>query len=147
MTWKELLEQQRVERRAATKKELQELRSVARRSLADARLEGLSIDGKYGHAYEAARALATMVVRSAGYRVRAHGGGHYNTFLALEAADSKLFARQAAYFDTCRVKRNEFSYESAGVVSEMETQELLREVREFESITEVWIRDRHPGMA
>ena len=45
------------------------------------------------------------------------------------------------------MKRNEFSYESAGVVSEMETQELLREVREFESITEVWIRDRHPGLA
>ena len=124
MTWKELLEQGRVERRPGKSRELKELRAVAERSLGDARLEGISIDGKFGHAYEAARALATMVIRAAGYRVRAHGGGHYNTFLALEAADPKLFARQAAYFNVCREKRNELSYEMVGVVSELEAEEL-----------------------
>src|SRR5438045_3340120 len=75
MTWKELLEQGRVERRPTTKLELEELRAVAQRSLGDARLDGISVDGKFGHAYETARALATVVVRAAGCRVRAHGGG------------------------------------------------------------------------
>src|SRR5207247_1850792 len=137
--WKELLEQKRVERRAAKKQELEELRALAQRSLADARLEGLSTDGKYGHAYEAARALATMVIRAAGYRVRAHGGGHYNTFLALEASDPKLFARYAAYFNACREKRNELSYMMAGVVSELEAQELLREVPDFKVAVGRWM--------
>jgi len=120
MTWKELLAQGRVERRPASKEELHELRSLVERSLADARLEGLSTDGKFGHAYEAARALSTMVVRASGYRVRAHGGGHYNAFLALEAADIRRFARHSVYFNTCREKRNELSYETAGVVTETE---------------------------
>src|SRR5438094_9536989 len=110
MTWKDLLEQGRVERKTARKPELQELRAVARRSLGDARLDGISVDGKFGHAYEAARALATVVIRAAGCRVRAHGGAHYNTFLALEAADPELFARHAAYFNECREKRNALSY-------------------------------------
>ena len=119
---------------------------MAQRSLADARLEGISTDGKFGHAYDAARALATMVVRAAGYRVRVHGGGHYNTFLALEAADPKLFARQAAYFNACREKRNELSYEMAGVVSELEAEELLREVPEFETAVSRWVDARHPEL-
>ena len=55
MTWKELLEQGRVERSPGTKLELEELRAVAQRSLADARLEGISTDEKFGHAYDAAR--------------------------------------------------------------------------------------------
>ena len=87
-----------------------------------------------------------MVVRAAGYRVRSHGGGHYNTFLALEAADPKLFTRHAAYFNACRDKRNELSYEMAGVVSEQEANELLEEVPEFESAVFQWIGDRHPGL-
>jgi len=87
------------------------------------------------------------VIRAAGYRVRGHGGGHYNTFLALEASDSKLFARYAAYFNACREKRNELSYEMAGVVSELEAQELLREVPEFEVAVGRWLETRHPDLA
>ena len=40
MTWKELLDQGRVERRATTRQELVELHAVAQRSLADARVPG-----------------------------------------------------------------------------------------------------------
>ena len=78
--------------------------------------------------------------------MRVHGGGHYNTFLALEAADPKLFARQAAYFNACREKRNELSYEMAGVVSELEAEELLREVPEFETAVSRWVDARHPEL-
>ncbi len=140
MTWKELLEQGRVEKRPGTKEELAQLRAVAERSLADARLEGISVDGRFGHSYEAVRALATMVVRAAGYRVRAHGGAHYNTFLALEAADAKQFAKLAEYFNVCREKRNELSYEMAGVVSELEADELLGEIPAFEAQVLSWVK-------
>jgi hypothetical protein len=84
-----------------------------------------------------------MVIRATGYRVRAHGGGHYNTYLALEAADPKLFARHAAYFNACREKRNELSYEMAGVVSEHEANELLNEIPAFEAAVLRWIQTHH----
>jgi hypothetical protein len=131
-----------VERRPAGRQELEHLLALARRSLDDARLEGISTDGRYGHAYEAARALATLIIRAEGYRVRAHGGSHYNTFLALEAADPKRFVDLAAYFNACREKRNELSYTMAGIASEHEARELLRETEEFEGIARQWIRSR-----
>jgi hypothetical protein len=45
-----------------------------------------------------ARTLSLLIVRAAGYRPRTVGG-HYNTFLALEAADP-AFAALFAYFDS-----------------------------------------------
>src|SRR6266702_8476913 len=134
MTWKRLLEERRVAREPARKEELAKLRAVAERNLADAGIEALSTDGKFGHAYEAARALSTMVVRASGYRVKSARGAHYGTFVALETADPKRFARHAAYFNTCREKRNDLSYELAGVVTDSEAEELLREVPAFQAL-------------
>jgi hypothetical protein len=51
-------------------------------------------------------------VRAAGNRPRAVGG-HYNSFLALEAADPAC-AKFSAYFDGCRMKRNQCEYDFAG---------------------------------
>ncbi len=119
---------------------------MAERNLADARIEALSTDGKFGHAYEAARALATVVVRASGYRVKSAGAAHYSTFVALEVADPRRFARHAAYFNTCREKRNDLSYELAGVVTDSEAEELLREVPAFQALVDEWLRARHPKL-
>jgi hypothetical protein len=67
-------------------------------------------------AYDAARTLSLLVVRAAGYRPRSVGA-HYNTFLALETANS-AFAGLAAYFDGCRIKRNNCEYHFAGGISD-----------------------------
>jgi hypothetical protein len=45
-------------------------------------------------AYDAARTLSLMIVRAEGYRPRS-AGGHYNTFLALEAADPSFAVEPA----------------------------------------------------
>jgi hypothetical protein len=70
-----------------------------------------------------------MIVRAAGYRPRP-AGGHYNTFLALEAAEP-AFAVLSAYFDGCRIKRNVSEYDGAGVVTDTEAEELLKTVQQF----------------
>src|SRR3712207_5675945 len=101
MTWHELLAAKRVAPEPTSKQELDELREVVARNLQDAQLAGLSSDGKFSMAYNAARTLANMVVRCEGYRVKHQGGGHYNTFLGLEAAEP-TFAAMAAYLDVCR---------------------------------------------
>jgi hypothetical protein len=136
------LDERRVAKEPPSHEELRQLRFVAERSLADAQVEGLSNDGRFGLAYDAARSLATLVVRAAGYRVKGHGGAHYNTFLALEAAGPRTFKRYAVYFNACREKRNDLSYESAEVVSEREVAELLRTVPEFAGVVDLWVRER-----
>ena len=146
MTWKKLLEDRRVEREPPRAEELARILALGERSLADAGIELLSIDGRFGQAYDAARAFATLVIRASGYRVRAAGGAHYTTFLALEAADPKRFKQLAAYFDTCRRKRNDLSYEDVDVVTESELAEILREVPAFQKLVEEWLRERHPDL-
>ena len=147
MSWKKLLDQRRVAPEPATREELADLRELAARALDDATLDApLSPDGRFERAYAAARVLATMVVRASGYRVKAAGGAHYTTFLALEAADPGSFARFAAYFNLCREKRNELAYVAPDRVSSEEVVEILREVPAFRDLVERWLRSKHPEL-
>jgi hypothetical protein len=145
MTWSELLAQKRVVGEPASAEELHSLQAVVRRSLADAALPRLSTDGRFAMAYNAARTLAAMVVRAAGYRVKPTGGGHVNTFLALATADL-CFADWADYFDLCRRKRNDLSYVGADLVSASEAAELIERVQSFKALVEVWLAQHHPGL-
>jgi len=106
---------------------------------------GLSADSRFIMAYDAARTLSLMIVRASGYRPRAVGG-HYNTFLALEAAEP-TFAALSAYFDGCRLKRNASEYDFAGGVTDTEADALLTAVRQFAVHAESWIRAHHPTLA
>ncbi len=145
MTFERLLKEQRAVREPTSRDEIEELRALARRCLDDATIEELSLDGRFDRAYGAARALATIVVRASGYRVR-QPGAHYNTFLALEAADTETFCAEAAYFNVCRMLRNQLSYESAGVISASELEEILCKAPKFELAVERWLAEHHPEL-
>lgn len=96
-------------------------------------------------AYDAARTLSLSVVRASGYRPRSVGA-HYNTFLALEAADP-AFATLSAYFDGCRIKRNSCEYDLAGGITDTDADGLLSAVRQFTVDAEAWIYARYPHLA
>lgn len=96
-------------------------------------------------AYDAARTLSLSIVRAAGYRPRSVGG-HYNTFLALEAADP-AFAALSAYFEACRTKRNNSEYDLAGGISEMDADDLVKTVQQFAVEAKRWVQARHPHLA
>jgi hypothetical protein len=141
MSWAKLLAQN-VKAEPTSKAELDNLRSIVRRSLKDAATPGLSADARFVFAYDAARTLSLIVVRSEGYRPRSLGG-HFNTFLALPAAEP-AFAQLAAYFDACRIKRNTSEYDFAGGVSDTDAEHLLKAVRQFKTDVEIWMGTRHP---
>lgn len=145
MTWAELLANHAVTRLPPTKAELANLRSIVARSLKDVVVPGLSADARFIMAYDAARTLSLMIVRAAGYRPRAVGG-HYNTFLALEAADP-AFAALSAYFDGCRIKRNASEYDFAGGVSDTDADSLLQVVQKFRVDAEAWVKAHHPKLS
>src|SRR6266436_6210519 len=140
-SWTNLLAANRVAREPTSKQELAELREMATLNLQDADVKGLSARGRYEFAYNAARLLATLVVRAAGYRVIAKGGHHFYTFAAMEITDS-AFAKAAAYFDSARSKRNDFSYDSPIPISDTDSDELVQTVKEFAQKAEAWNQEQ-----
>jgi hypothetical protein len=132
MSWKKLLEQGRAERHTTSAEELAALQAVVKRNLADATVEAISPDTRFGCAYDAALILATAAIACAGYRVKGPGH-HWTTFEALPLAlPEKESIADAQYFDRCRRLRNELSYEAAGVVDVREVDELLARVGRFQ---------------
>jgi hypothetical protein len=142
MTWNKLLTEKRVKVESTSKQELDDLRSIVTRSLRDVAAPGLSADTRFILAYDAARTLCLIAVRAEGYRPRSVGG-HYNTFLALEAVDPS-FKNVSEYFDSCRMQRNHCEYDYADGMSDTDAEGLLDEVRNFASRIDEWMRLRHP---
>src|SRR5271170_2235401 len=145
MSWATLLTSNKVTLQPTSKAEMDSLRTIVARNLSDVAAPGLSADARFIMAYDAARTLSLMIVRAAGYRPRSVGG-HYNTFLALEAADP-AFAAQSAYFDGCRIKRNDCEYDFAGGVSNTDAEGLVKTVRQFAVDAEAWVKAHHPRPA
>jgi hypothetical protein len=145
VTWTELVNDKRVALLPTSKGEMDNLRSIVTRNLANVTVAGLAADIRFILAYDVARTLSLMVVRAEGYRPRSVGG-HYNTFLALEAADP-IFSTLSAYFNDCRMIRNESEYDVAGGISDTDADQLLQAVRRFATDAEAWIANRHPHLA
>ena len=144
MSWTTLLSGNRVAAEPTSKAELDRLRSIVVLRLSDVDAQGLSDEQRFIIAYDAARTLSTMVVRASGYRPK-KAGGHYNTFVALAAADP-AFAQLSAYFNVCRMKRNESEYDFAGSITKAEADELADRSRRFVVEVESWIAARRPDL-
>lgn len=105
-----LLARQLVRSHVTSKNEIDELRGVIARDLADAAISALSSDRRFATAYNAALQTAKIVIACAGYRV-AGLGHHQTTFEAAELAIGSQSATLMAFFDTCRRKRNIVDYD------------------------------------
>ena len=145
MSWTKLLAERRVAAEPTSKKELDELRAMMAVNLHDAHVTGISAQGRYEFGYNAARLMATIVVRASGYRVIAKNGHHYFTFQALQAA-SPTFLKVAIYFDSARDMRNNFSYDSPVLISSTDADDLVKAVEMFQLEAEAWIRAKDPTL-
>jgi len=86
MTWTQLLASRDVQRHETSKRELDEMRGLIARDLADAQVQGVSADRRFATAYNAALQSATMAIACAGYRVTAKAGHHKVTVDAITLA-------------------------------------------------------------
>jgi hypothetical protein len=123
--------------------ELEGLRSVIKRDIADAAIPGLSADRCFATAYNAALQSSKMAIACAGYRVSGPGA-HQASFEAVQLAVGPGIANLAAYFETCRRKRNTLDYDVAYVTSDAEAAEVLQKADEFRKEVEAWIAKHHP---
>ena len=140
-----LSREERIRRQPTSQKELAALLGIVDRSLQDAETGRMSADLRFSAAYDAARQLATILLRCAGYRASGIGA-HAATFEALPAIMGTDEAELADYFDSCRAKRNALEYDSAGRVSETEARELAQEARCFRTRVLTWVKRHHPTL-
>ena len=140
-----MLASNEVQRHKTSKKELNKLRAVIRRDLADASLDGASADRRFATAYNAALQAAKMAIASAGYRVS--GAGHHRiSFDVVKLAIGKVADPYSNYFDRCRRKRNVIDYDDAFVATETEALEIVTKAKEFVGVVEQWIAKSHPTL-
>ena len=101
MTWTKLLASRDVQRHRTSKKELDDIRALIARDLADAGVSALSADRRFATAYNAALLTAHMVIACAGYRVTAKTGHHKVAFGSIRitrifGADAPIVAGHAS---------------------------------------------------
>jgi len=140
----QLSQQGRLRAHQTSKNELDSIRALVERDLADASIAALSADRRFATAYNAVLQLGKMVLACAGYRTSSSVGGHHKTtFVAVELILDSAHAPLMTYFDTCRRMRNQVDYDMAGVASETEAEELLTKALELQNIVEEWIAHKH----
>jgi hypothetical protein len=76
VTWTKLLANKEAQRHKTSKKELDNMRALIARDLADAGIAGLSADRRFATAYNAALQAANMAIVCAGYRIMSKVGHH-----------------------------------------------------------------------
>ena len=147
MGWSRLLEAGRIDRHQSSMRELDGIRAAIDRNLRDAALAGLSADNRFGLAYEAALLAAKMAVHCAGYRAKAVPGAHRALFEGLVVALGPDIRERADFFELCRRRRNDLSYEAAGVVTDRQARETLTEAKKLIAAVQGWVTLNHPGLA
>jgi hypothetical protein len=146
MTWQGLLAARRVQPHKTSLQEINDLRAVVARDLADAAIAETPADRRFAVATNAALQLARVVLACRGYKTA--GSQHHRTaFDALEAAMAPSAATDAATFGQCRRKRSIIDYDTAFVASESEAASLLQQAAEFGEVVEDWIRHKHARVA
>ena len=146
MSWKKLLAEHKVHTHATSKKELDALRALIKRDLADASIKGLSEDRQFATAYNAALQIAKMAIACAGYRLATTPGHHRLTLDAARLALGSSSAHSLDFFESCRRKRNTIDYDRASVATKTEAEEILAEAQAFLERVENWIAAHYPKL-
>jgi len=146
MSWKKLLQDNKVHRHTTSRQELNEIRRLVARDLTDAAIPALSEDRRFATAYNAALQTAKMAIACAGYRIASVPGHHRLTFEGAKLALGEPAEHLADYFDSCRRKRNEIDYTGATIATTTEADELLLHAKAFLNLVEGWILSTHPTL-
>ena len=147
VSWNRLLASGEVTTHRTSKQELDKVRALIARDMADASLPGLSADRQFATAYNAALQAGKIAIACSGYRVTARAGHHAVTFEAAHLAIGPEAALVTDYFDACRRKRNVIDYDNSSVATETEAAELVRKAGEFHALVEKWVAANHAALA
>jgi hypothetical protein len=125
-------------------REVADLLSIVDRDLADA--DGnISADWRFGIAYNGALKLCTILLHASGYRAEKNLQ-HYRTIAALPLVLGDVRKDDADYLEICRGKRNKAEYDTAGVATARDADELLAFAKGLRADVIKWLERRHPQL-
>lgn len=130
----------------ARRDEIQRLLRGLERSLADARVEALSNEGRLAASYDSLLRLATIALRAAGYRTSPEQPGHHAITLQALPLTLGTNADLTTQLDIFRRKRNLAAYEGDDSVSDRDLAELLATVDALRPRLLAWLRKEHPDL-
>lgn len=138
---KEWLRNDWLQKHRTSREEIQGLLGVVDRSLKDAQAPGLSSDGRFGFAYNAALQCAVAALAAEGYRPPRQSK-HLRAIQSLEftLGESRENVR---LLDAARKKRNIAAYERSGSISDAEVEEMLVFARKLHSRLVKWLQEKH----
>lgn len=146
MSFADWLDRRLIKRHRPEKQEIGNLLAVADRCLADARVAGVSADGRLQSAYNAALAAATAALHASGYRSNPAAAGHHAVTVESIALTVGSDAAVVRKLDGFRRKRHRAAYDVAGAVSEQEVTELVALAAELRNAVAVWLAAEHPTL-
>jgi len=127
-----------------TREEISGLLAIVGRDVADAE-RSISLDWRFGIAYNAALKLCTILLYAEGYRP-SRDLQHYRTLATLAEILGEAKKADAKYLDDCRKKRNIVEYRYVGGASESDVRELISFVKEFKEEVIGWLKKNHPDL-
>ena len=113
--------------------------------MADAMLEGLSVDWKFGIAYNAALKLCTIMLFTQGYRPE-NALAHYRTIMALKEIDKVDWEEYAIYLNSCRILRNTMEYDKSNVITVDDATQLVGFSRRFYEEVKSYLLQNYPQL-
>jgi len=142
MGLRQFVEEGKIRPHRTSREEITGIFNLIKRDMADAESKDISYDRKFATAYNAALGLAAIILYCRGYQSygKAH---HFTAFQCLKVILGKDYIELADYFDSCRVKRNTLDYDTAGVISEKEFEELMKELKDFYTFVKFWVKKNY----
>jgi len=131
----------------ATVAEVRNLLGVVDRELADASVAGLSDDGRFTHAYDAALLLCKLALHVTGFEVQKRATGHHALWInSLEFTLGEKHKTTLIHLSKSSKLRHTTLYDHAGVVEKQDADDLLEAARQLRADVLGWLRSQHPPL-
>ena len=131
----------------ATVAEVRSLLGIVDRELADAAVAGLSDDGRFTHAYEAALLLCKLALYARGFELAKREKGHHSLWInSLEFTLGPAHKPTLIYLSKSSNLGHQSLYDHAGVVQKQDADDLLHTARQLRADVLNWLRSQHSAL-
>lgn len=131
----------------ATVAEVRNLLGVVDRELADASVAGLSDDGRFTHAYDAALLLCKLALHASGFEVQKRATGHHSLWInSLEFTLGEGHKATLIHLSKSSKLRHTTLYDQAGFIQKQDADDLLQAARQLQADVLAWLHSQHPTL-